>query len=336
MPSRRTLSKLLAAAAVVVMSMPSAWAQEYKILLGTAASPPHPFYEAGRMWKEEVEKRSGGRVAVQYLHSRQLGEERPLFEGVLSGTVDAMVGSSISLTVFAGKPSFEALQMPFLISSYDNQAKVLSSDAAKALLADLDSAGIKGLSLFEGGQRHYLSRKGPVRTMEELAGLKTRVMNMPMHLAIWEEAGAAPVGMNYGEIYTSLETGVIDGVEINVSSLESERFYEAAKHFTYTGHYFWPGMLIANKAKFDGFPEDIRQIMLEAGHDIIVPQVMATKESEAVIAKKLAEEEGVQFHQFEDMEKMRALMEPLIKKRVESDPGIAAFVEAVRQIEAGQ
>jgi len=331
--TRRTLSKLLLAATVAAIAVPSAWAQEFKILLGTAASPPHPFYEAGRMWKEEVEKRSEGRVAVQYLHSRQLGEERPLFEGVLSGTVDAMVGSSISLTVFAGKPSFEALQLPFLISSYDNLAKVLSSDAAMALLADLDSAGLKGFSLFEGGQRHYLSTKGPVRTMAELAGLKTRVMNMPMHLAIWEAAGASPIGMNYGEIYTSLETGTIDGVEINVSSLESERFYEAAKHFTYTGHYFWTGMLIGNKAKFDSLPADIQQIMLDAGRDIIVPQVMATKESEAQVAKRLAEEEDVQFYEFEEMDKMRAVMEPLIEERVRSDPTIAAFVKAVREIE---
>lgn len=333
MLSRRTLSALFVGTAFTALTIPSAWTQEFKILLGTAASPPHPFYEAGRMWKEEVEKRSNGRVAVQYLHSRQLGEERPLFEGVLSGTVDAMVGSSISLTVFAGKPSFEALQLPFLISSYDTLAKVLSSDAAQALLADLDSAGIKGLSLFEGGQRHYLSRKGPIRTMADLAGMKTRVMNMPMHLAIWETAGAAPVGMNYGEIYTSLETGVIDGVEINVSSLESERFYEAAKHFTYTGHYFWTGMLIANKAKFDSLPEDIQKIMLDAGRDIIVPQVMATKEAEARVAKKLEEQEGVKFYKFEEMDKMREVMAPLIDERVKSNPTIAEFVKTVREIE---
>lgn len=335
MITRRTLSALLVSATVATFAAAPAWAQEFKILLGTAASPPHPFYEAGRMWKEEVEKRTNGRVAIQYLHSRQLGEERQLFEGVQSGTVDAMVGSSISLTVFAGKPSFEALQLPFLITSYDTQAKVLSSDAAYALLQDLDTSGIKGLSLFEGGQRHYLSTKGPVRTMAELAGMKTRVMNMPMHLAIWEAAGAAPVGMNYGEIYTSLETGIIDGVEINVSSLESERFHDAAKHFTYTGHYFWPGMLIANKAKFDTLPQDIQDIMLQAGRDIIVPQVMATKESEALIAKKMAEEEGVLFYEFDEKEKMRELMAPLIEERIKSDPGIAAFVETVRAIEAG-
>lgn len=332
MQAGRYLSMVLIAAAAVLIGAP-AQAEKIRFILGTAASPPHPFYQAGQMWKEEVEKRSDGRVEIQYLHSRQLGEERPLFEGVLSGTVDAMVGSSISLTVFAGKPSFEALQFPFLISSYDTLAQVLSSDAAQALLADLDSAGIKGISLFEGGQRHYLSTKGPVRTMADLAGMKTRVMNMPMHLAIWEAAGAAPVGMNYGEIYTSLETGVIDGVEINVSSLESERFYEAAKHFTYTGHYFWPGMLIANKARFDSLPDDIQKIMLEAGHDIIVPQVMATKESEAGIAKKLAEEEGVQFYAFEETDKMREVMAPLIEERVKADPTVAAFVETVRQIE---
>jgi tripartite ATP-independent transporter DctP family solute receptor len=326
-------SKLIFSAAAFALAVSGVSAQEVKVILGTAASPPHPFYQAGRMWKEEVEKRTGGKVAIQYLHSRQLGEERPLFEGVLSGTVDAMVGSSISLTVFAGKPAFEALQMPFLISSYDNLAKALTSDAARAMLDDLSTAGLKGLSLFEGGQRHYLSRSLPVRTMADLAGMKTRVMNMPMHLAIWEAAGAAPVGMNYGEIYTSLETGVIDGVEINLSSLESERFYEAAKHFTYTGHYFWPGMLIFNKAKFDALPKDAQTAMIEAGRDIVVPQVMAAKEAEARIARKLKEEEGVQYYEFDDKEKMRAALAPLIEKRMKADPAIAAFVETVREIE---
>ena len=109
-------------------------AAEFALILPLLTMLLFGFYEAGRMWKEEVEKRSKGRVGIRYLHSRQLGEERPLFEGVLSGTIDAMVGSSISLTVFAGKPSFEALQLPFLISSYDNLAKILSSDAAMAWL----------------------------------------------------------------------------------------------------------------------------------------------------------------------------------------------------------
>lgn len=323
----------LAFASTLLLQAAGAQAQEITIVLGNAASPPHPFYQAGRMWQEEVEKRTGGKVKVNYLHSRQLGEDRQLIEGVMSGTIDATICSTISLTVLAKKASFEALQLPFLISSYDSQAEILSSKAAQGLLDDLSDVGLKGISLFEGGLRHYLSRSAPVRTIADLKGLKTRVIGVPLHLEIWKAAGAAPVGMNYGEIYTSLQTGVIDGVEINVSSVESEKFWEPAKFFTFTGHYFWTGAIIYNKAKFDKLPPDVQKAMTEAGHDITVPQVMATKDAEAkqvADLKKL----GVQFFEFEERDQMRKLMEPIIAERVAKNPTIAAFVKGVREIEA--
>ena len=208
------------AAGVALLVSSSAQSQEITIRLANAASPPHPFYKAGEMWKEEVEKRSGGRIKVQYLHSRALGEDRQIIEGVMAATIDAAVCSTISMTVQAGRPEFDALQLPFLIPSYDVAAKIYSSSAAQKLLDSVSSAGLKGLSIFEGGQRHFLSSKGPIKTVADFAGQKTRVMNMPMHLEIWRKAGASPVGMNYGEIYTSLQTGIIDAVEINLSSLE--------------------------------------------------------------------------------------------------------------------
>jgi C4-dicarboxylate-binding protein DctP len=238
------------------------------------------------------------------------------------------------LSVLAKKTAFEALQMPFLISSYDSLAKVLSSDAAMKLMDELSSASLKGISLFEGGQRNFLSAKGPVRTVEDLKGVKTRVMNMPLFLSIWRAAGAAPVGMDYGEVYTSLQTKVIDAVEINVSSLESERFWEPAKHFTYTGHYFFTGAIVYSKTKFDALPADIQKIMVDAGRAIIVPQVMQTKAEEQVVADKL-KSMGVNFYQFGEIAKMRELMKPVIDDKMTKDPAIKAFVEAVRKIEAG-
>jgi tripartite ATP-independent transporter DctP family solute receptor len=333
MKSIKLLSALVLVAGLVLPAAGAAAQDKIKIILGNAASPPHPFYQAGLMWKEEVERLTDGRVEVDYLHSRQLGEDRQLIEGTMSGTIDATVFSTISLTVLAKKASFEALQLPFLISSYESLAEVLSSDAAQALLADLDDVNLVGVSLFEGGRRHFLTRDKPVRTIEDFRGVKTRVIGVPLHLEIWETAGAAPVGMNYGEIYTSLETGVIDGVEINVSSVESEKLWEPAKHFTFTGHYFWTGGIIYNKANFDALPEDIQAAILEAGRSIIVPQVMATRDAEAGQIEEL-KELGVQFYEFEELDEMRALMEPIIADRVAKNETVATFVEGVREIEA--
>lgn len=329
----KLLPAVLAAAGLALMGSGAGAQEKIKIVLGNAASPPHPFYKAGLMWKEEVERLTDGRVEVDYLHSRQLGEDRQLIEGVMSGTIDITVCSTISLTVLAKKASFEALQLPFLISSYDNLAEVLSSDAAQGLLDDLADVNLVGVSLFEGGLRHFLTRDKPVRTIADLQGVKTRVIGVPLHLETWEAAGTAPVGMNYGEIYTSLETGVIDGVEINVSSVISEKLWEPAKNFTFTGHYFWTGALIYNKDNFEGLPEDVQQAILQAGKSIIVPQVMETKASEAEGVEEL-KALGVKFYDFEELDKMREIMEPIIADRVAKNETVKAFVEGVREIEA--
>lgn len=330
----KLVAAALATATLLALGTGAHAQQTITIRLANAACDPHPFYKAGEAWKEEVEKRSKGRVKVQYLGCRALGEDRQIVEGTMAGTIDATVCATISLTVLAKVPAFEALQLPFLISSYDTLAKVLSSPAAAQLMDDLAPAGLKGITLFEGGQRNYLSSKGPVLTVEDFKGLKTRVMNMPLYLAIWNAAGASPVGMNYGEIYTSLQTHVIDAVEINVSSVESEHFWEVAKDFTYTGHYFFPGAIVYNKKKFDALPPDIQKIMVEAGHDIIVPQVMQTKADEQVVAKKL-EARGVKFYHFKELDKMRKIEEPVIQDRMAKYPSIKAFVETVRKIDAG-
>ncbi len=133
-----------------------------------------------------MRKRSGGRVKIQYLHSRALGEDRQIIEGVMAGTIDATVCSTISMTVQAGRPEFEALQLPYLIPSYDVAAKVYSSPAADKLLDSVASAGLKGLSIFEGGQRHFMSAKGPVPKVADM-----RKCRWPRRSTAFNPAGVA-------------------------------------------------------------------------------------------------------------------------------------------------
>lgn len=323
-----------AIAAGVALSLVSTvgLAQTIKIRLANAANPPHPHQKAGEMWKALVEKKTGGKVEVQYFHSRQLGDDRQNLESAVAGTIDAAMSSSILFPLVVKKQSFDALQLPFLISSYDNLAKVFLSPQAQALLDDLDSAGLKGLSYAEGGLRHFLSAKGQVAKLSDLKGLKTRIVPVPLHKAIWDATGAAPVGIAYGEVYTSLQTKVIDAVEINVSSVVSENLWEPAKHFTMTGHYFWPAVMIYNKAKFDKLPPDVQKAMIEAGREIIEPQVMLAKNDDAAQVEQL-KKRGVRFYEFGDLAQMRAQMKPIVEQWAAKDKNIAAFIQAVNKIE---
>lgn len=327
----RRRSVLIAFVALALAS-PLASAQTIRIRLANAANPPHPHVKAGEMWKALVEKKTGGKVEVQFFHSRQLGDDRQNLESTVAGTIDASLASTILIPLVVKKQSFDALQLPFLISSYDNLAKVFLSPAAQALLDDLDSAGLKGLSFAEGGLRHYLSARGQVAKLPDLKGLKTRIVPVPLHKAIWDATGASPIGMAYGEVYTSLQTKVIDAVEINVSSVVSENLWEPAKHFTMTGHYFWPAVLIYNKAKFDKLPADIQKAMIEAGREIIMPQVMGAKADEAQQVEQL-KKRGVRFYEFADLPQMRGQMKPILDQWAAKDKNIAAFIAEVNKIE---
>ena len=307
--------------------------QRVRIAYGTATT--HPFHTFGVMFKEAVEKKSGGKLEVQLFPARQLCDDRQCLEGTVAGTIDASLVSTVLFPLVVKKPAFDALQMPFMISSYENFAKVATSPAVQALLDDLSSAGLKGLAVGEGGQRHFLSAKGPVQKIADFKGLKTRIVPVPLHKAMWEATGASPVGIAYGEVYTSLQTKVIDSVEINVSSVEGENMWEPAKHFTYTGHYFWPFALTMNKAKFDRLPPELQKAMVDAAREIVPAQVAASKKDEEVQAETLRKK-GVQFYKFTEMAQIRAQMKPIVDQWVAKDKMIATIVETTQRIESGR
>ena len=140
------------------------------------------------------------------------------------------------------------------------------SPETRAILDTLASHGTVALGLYEGGRRHFLSVKRPVRTAEDFKGLKTRVAPERMFLDIWKAVGANPTPMNYGEVYAALETSTLDAVEINLTSIDSEKYDEIAKQLTLTGHYFWPSLMVINKATFDGLTPAQRGAITAAAH----------------------------------------------------------------------
>lgn len=303
-----------------------------KIRLAHATAETHPFHKHALMFKEAVEKKTGGRVQVEIFSNRQLGDDRQILEATVAGTIDASLASSVLYSLVVKKPGFDALQLPFLLSSYENEAKLLTSPQAQALLDDLSSAGLKGLSIGEGGMRHFLSAKGPVTKAQDFKGLKTRIVPVPLHKAIWETAGASPVGIAYGEVYTSLQTHVIDAVEINASSVNGENLWEPAKHFTLTGHYFWPGVISYNKARFERLPVEVQKALVDAGREVIAPQVMFARDDEAQATEQLRKK-GVNVYKFGDLAQIRTQMKPIIDQWAAKDKAINDLVGVARKLE---
>ena len=168
-----------------------------------------------------------------------------------------------------------------------------------------------------------------MKTIADFAGLKTRIVPVPLHKQIWEAVGTSPVGLPYGEVYSALQTKVIDAVEINVSTVVGENLWEVGKHMTLTGHYPWHNVIVANKGFFDGLPPDVQAAMRQAGKDSIRPTMDYTKNQDFAARDDL-KKKGVQFAALEDLPAMKSKVEPIIGEWAKKSPLIAEFVKAAQ------
>ena len=330
---RGILATALAAAAASLIAT-SAIAQTINIKLAHGSPRGHPNYVHAEMLAAEIEKVTNGRVKVTVFGDRQLGDDRDIIQIVRTGTADAGYASSVNFPLILKKVSFDALQLPGLVKSYDDLGKVLISPAAIKLLDSLQSDGLVGLAFSEGGQRHFLNRNGPTQKIEDFKGLKTRIVPIPLHKAMWERVGTNPVGIPYGEVYTSMQTKVIDAVEFNISSIYADKVYEQASHVTLTGHYFWPGAFIFNKARFDSMPNDIQDAILKASR-ALTPVWTAHTKSEEDKQIALLKEKGVKIYEFQDRAKLLQLMQPIFDEWSAKDPLIGEYIQDAKRVDRG-
>lgn len=328
MINRRTFGLGLAAAGIAAPHVARAQAP-IRLRLAHATSEVHPGHIAALRFKEALEKLVPGRVNLQIFPNRQLGDDKPNLESTVAGTIDMCMASGVLFPLVTGRPALDAMQLPFLIRDYDHFGKLSLSPAGQAILDDLAGAGLVGLQMTDIGQRNFLSINKPVKKLADFQGLKTRIVPVPLHKAIWELAGTAPVGLPYGEVYGAMQTKVIDAVEINVSSILGENLWEVGKSLTLTGHYPWHSIVACNKAKFDSLPKEIQEAMRQAGRDSVMPTLAYAKEQD-FSAREGLKAKGVQIFELEDLPEMKKKMAPLIDQYAAKSPLIANFVKAAQ------
>lgn len=322
---RQMLATTAAATSALAMPYVARGAEVLKMRLSHAANEIHPGHIAAVEFKKAFEKRMPGRVSVQIFPNRQLGTDKQNLEAAIAGTNEMCGVSGILYPLVTGRPALDAFQLPFLIKDYDHFAKLATSPVSQKILDDLLPAGLVGLQVTDIGQRHFLSVAKPVTKLADFKGLKTRIVPVPLHKAIWEAVGTAPVGLAYGEVYGALQTKVIDAVEINVSSMLGENLWEVGKHFTLTGHYPWHNVIAVNKAFFDRQPKDVQEAMREAGRESTAPTLAYTKKQDHDGRSEL-KKKGVQIYNLAELDQMKKQVEPLVAQWSKKSPLIAEFV----------
>ncbi|MGL4289909.1 MAG: TRAP transporter substrate-binding protein [Phreatobacter sp.] len=325
MLTRRTLSVGIATAALASPFVVRAQSP-IRMRLAHATAEIHPGHVTAVKFKEALEKLVPGRVNVQIFGNRQLGDDKQNLESTIAGTTQLCMASGVLFPLVTGRTALNAFQLPFLLRDYAHFGKMAVSDIGQKILDDLAPAGLVGLEVTDIGQRHFLSATRQVKKVADFAGLKTRIVPVPLHKSIWEAAGTSPVGLPYGEVYGALETKVIDAVEINVSSILGENLWEVGKSLTLTGHYPWHAVVAANKTFFDKLPAEIQAAMREAGRSSTQAALDYARDQD-LSARDLLKAKGVQISELEDLPAMREKMRPLIAQYAAQSPLIAEFVE---------
>lgn len=309
----------------------AAFAEPVTLRLGHPVFEAHPIHDTAVRFKEAVERLSNGNIKIDIYPARQLGDVKELAEGVQFGTIDMTVNSTSAYATLV--PAVDSFQLPGLLPDYETFAKAVMTDEAHAIMAQFDQHGMVALAVTEGGQRHFMTVGAPVESMEGLKGLKTRIAPNRMFLDAWAATGVNPTPMAYGEVYSALETGTLDSVEINLTSIESEKYYEIGKSVTLTGHYFWPSFLLVNKARLDSMTPEQQAWMREAAAEIVEPQVMAVKDLDAKVLAHLEELKiPVIIPSPEFKSALNEAFAPVVAQYEAADPLIAAFAAKAKTL----
>ncbi len=260
---------LLFGAALLVLALPAnIRAAEFDLVEAHTTTAEHPYTLGIVRFAQLVRERSHGRIAIQIHHSRELGDERQVVEGLQLGTIQLTVTSTGPLGGFV--PDMNVLDLPYLFRDAQHAYTVLDGPIGQSLLQKFEPIGIKGLAFWENGFRHVTTAKTPVRKPADLKGLKIRVMENRVHQAAFRALGADASPMAWGEVFTSLQQGLLDAQENPIPIVSTFKLYEVQKVLSLTGHVYSPAPLLMSKKAWDKLPPDLQKIMLDTAREVAV------------------------------------------------------------------
>jgi tripartite ATP-independent transporter DctP family solute receptor len=228
-----------------------------------------PYHDGALKFKEVLERLSGGRVEVQVFPAAQLGGERDINEGIRLGTVHVGVGAG-ALAGFA--PVYNLVELPFLIKNQDHMERVADGAAGKLLARRIEEqSGFKVLGFWSTGDSGIQTVKGPVRTPDDLKGVKIRVMENQALIESTRALGANPTPIPFPEVYTSLKQGVVEGAHLDYTALYTTKIFETVRYVTEPGAHFLaePRPVIMSQRFFNALPADVRQWVQQAADEAI-------------------------------------------------------------------
>lgn len=259
-------------------------------------NPEDPQNVGVQAFKDMVEERSDGSIKVQIYPAGQLGDARTIVEGVQLGTIEMADVENGPMGGFV--PEAMLWDLPFIFRSIDHAHKVLDGEIGKEVQEKYQEVGIRHLAYNDGGFRYFTNNQRPIQSMDDLEGMKIRVMESEVMINTINAFGASAVPMSFGELYTALQQGVVDGQENPMNLIYSQRFYEVQDYLSLSEHFYYPRQYIAAESWWQSLDGEHQEIISQAAVEASNIQRDSLAEYELKM-RNVLEENGMQINEVE-------------------------------------
>ena len=317
--------RMLAAAAALAIAVSPAAAQEWRGW--NIHVPDYPNSHGLEKWAELVGQRTNGRIRMRMFHSAQLGQQDEAIQQLRLGAIDVANFNITPLNNLV--PETQVLTLPFIFRDVPHSHRVVDGAVGEAIAREIEAKlNMVVVSWFDAGARSVYTRNRAIRTPEDMRGLKIRVQTSDLFIDLMRALGANPVPLPFGELYTALQTGVVDGAENNWPSFESQRHYEHARFYSTTEHSNVPEIVVVNKQRWDRLSPADREIVRTAAREASALQRRLWAEREKQSRERVIAA-GVTVTDIQDRAPFARLMEPIYAKYA-GTPNLKALVERIR------
>lgn len=276
-----------------------------------------------------LNERTNGEMRVRIYAGGQMGAEKDTLEITVFGGLDLNRVNLAPLNSIV--PETIVLALPFLFRSIAHARAAFDGAVGRKILDAMSAQGLHGLCYYDSGARSFYNTKRPIRTPDDMKGLKLRVQNSDIYVAMVSALGANPTPIPYGEVYQALVQGVVDGAENNWPSYESARHFEAAQHYSLTRHVMAPEVLVASERRWDRMTTEEQDYLQAAAYDS-VPIMRKIWDARVDAARTRLIESGVQVVEEVDGPAFAELMLPVWDQFL-SDPNIRALADEIVALE---
>ncbi|SDA95456.1 tripartite ATP-independent transporter solute receptor, DctP family [Pseudomonas sp. NFACC15-1] len=296
----------------------------------------HPQGQGAQKFADLLGEKSGGKIKVRLFPGGTLGGDVQTVSALQGGTLDITVLNSGILAAQA--PDYAMLDFPFLFNNVEEAHAVIDGPVGQKLAAQLDSKGLVGLGYWDLGFRNLTNSKHPVTKLEDMQGLKIRVIQSPIYLETFAALGANPVPMAFPEVYTGLEQHTIDGQENPFTVIEGNKFYEVQKYLSVTGHIFNPQSLIISQKTWNRLNDDEKAMIRAAAAEAQTFQREVTAASMDKAKATLAAAMTVNEITPAEKDRLRERVKPVVDKFAKSLDGdlVKTMYEEIAKVRAAQ